>query len=446
MKRLSPILFFLFGFLIGRGQAIGQGQMIGHGQAIDRARLDSFFDQLSANQLAMGSIAITHHGKVVYQRSFGDGQTPATTYRIGSITKVFTAVMIYQLIDAKRLSLDDTLSEFYPDLPNAGRITIAELLGHRSGLANFTALSLGFDTWKYQPQSHQQILARISGQQPDFAPGEKADYNNSNFLLLGYILEKIYQRPYKELVTERITRKVGLTNTYYGDHAGFEGQETASYKYFDNQWQAEKAVYLDNFAGAGAMISTPGDLCKFIGAIFDGKLISRSSLDRMKRIGKDGYGWGLFPYGDDAHAGYGHNGKTEGFASSMQYYPERDLAIGYCTSGELYPKDLILDEVFSICFSGGGEIPHFNVERLTDQQLQPFVGMYKGDGGLQISAAADSGRLVLVLKGRPFVAEAFSDHEFRNIPYGFFFDFDPDGKRLVIHDASSTYILRKQGN
>jgi D-alanyl-D-alanine carboxypeptidase len=202
-------------------------------QSLDRVKLDSLFDILSSRNLAMGAISITQNGKPVYQRTVGKDQAPAATYRIGSITKVFTGIMIYELIDAKRLSLDDTLSEFFPDLPNSGQITIAELLGHRSGLPNFTATATNFDTWKEQPQTHEQLLGFIRNQHPNFAPGTKADYNNSNFLLLGYILEKIYHKPYKDIVKERIIQRLHLHDTYYGDHAGFQGSEVASYKYFD---------------------------------------------------------------------------------------------------------------------------------------------------------------------------------------------------------------------
>jgi D-alanyl-D-alanine carboxypeptidase len=415
----------------------------GFGQSPDLRKLDSLFNSLTAQNLAIGSIAITQNGKLIYHRAFGKGQIDATLYRVGSITKVFTAVMIYELIDEKKIFLEDTLAEFFPGLPNAGQITIADMLGHRSGLANFTALSTNFDTWKYQPQTREQLLALIRNQRPDFDPGAKADYNNSNFLVLGYILEKICHKPYKEIVKERIINKVGLPNTYYGDHAGFQDDETASYKYADNQWQQEKPVYLDNFSGAGAIVSTPKDLCNFVKAIFDGELISRASLARMTRIEKDGYGWGLFRYGEDQHPGYGHNGKTEGFASSMQYYPENKLAIGYCTCGEVYPKDLILDAVFKICFGEPMAIPSFMTAKLSNQQLEPFVGTYQGDNGLQVSSSADSGRLKLNLKGQQFILEAFSDHEFRNVRFGFFFDFERNGKQLVIHDAASTYILHK---
>src|SRR3954464_3902415 len=123
MKRLASLSVLLF---------IG---LTTFSQSVNRAQLDSFFNALDTHHLAIGSIMITSAGKSVYQRSFGKDQTDQTEYRIGSITKVFTAVMIYQLIEAKKLTLDTKLAAYYPELPNAEKITIAELLGHRSGLA-----------------------------------------------------------------------------------------------------------------------------------------------------------------------------------------------------------------------------------------------------------------------------------------------------------------------
>jgi CubicO group peptidase (beta-lactamase class C family) len=352
--------------------------------------------------------------------------------------------MVYELIDAKKLSLADTLSEFFPGLPNAGRITIAEMLGHRSGLANFTASTTNFDTWKEQPKTHEELLAFIKNQPPDFAPGTKADYNNSNFLLLGYILEKIYKKTYKEIVTERIINRLGLKDTYYGSQAGFQGREAASYKYFNSEWKQDRAVYLDDFGGAGAIISTPSDLCLFIQAVFDGKLVSKTSLERMKHIEPDGYGWGLFPYGDSSHTGYGHNGKTEGFGSSIQYYPAARLAIAYCTNGEVYPKAIILDHIFNTCFGLPDRLPTFDTVSLTQQQLQAYTGTYSGDGGMQVSGRVDNGRLVLETRGNQFILNALSGHAFWNVPFGFFFDFDEDGKNLRISDVDDIYYLKKQ--
>jgi len=121
-----------------------------YGQPFNRAKMDSLFNHLADKNLGIGSIAISSNDSVIYQRSFGPGQTVETEYRIGSISKMFTAVLIFQLIEEKKLSFQDTLSQYFPQMPNAGKITIGNMLNHRSGLANFTNHT-NYDDWKDQP-------------------------------------------------------------------------------------------------------------------------------------------------------------------------------------------------------------------------------------------------------------------------------------------------------
>lgn len=414
--------------------------VLGNAQ-IDRARLDSLFQYLTANDLAIGSLAISQNGKAVYQHSFGNDQTPATEYRIGSITKVFTAVLTYQLIDAHRLSLTDRLSRYFPDLPNADKITIAQLLGHRSGLANFTN-NTDFDTWKDQPKTHAELLGMIRKQKPDFKPDTKADYNNSNYLLLGYIIEKIYGKPYKTVVTEKIIWRLRLKQTYYGEKAGFAKGEAVSYKYFDSNWKPDRAVCLDNFGGAGSLISTPQDLCAFVTALFKGKMISATSLSLMKTM-RDGYGKGLFPYGDRAHSGFGHNGKTEGFGSSLQYYPKAGLAIAYCTNGEVFPKTRILDHIFKACFHIADTLETFQTIKRDTVQLRGFTGTYSASSGMQVANRLDKGKLLVSVKGKDFELTPISPNEFWNKPFGFFFYFGDGGKRLLLQDVDDVYEMHR---
>lgn len=428
MKRLSLVFT---GFLFA---AMANAQ-------VNSARLDSLFQNLAANDLAIGSMAISQNGKVIYQRSFGKDQTPATEYRIGSITKVFTAVLAYQLIDAHRLSLTDHLNKYFPDLPNADKITVAELLGHRSGLANFTN-NTNFDDWKDRPKTHDELLDLIKKQKPDFEPDAKADYNNSNYLLLGYIIEKLYGKPYKTIVNEKIIHPLSLKQTYYGKRAGFGDGEAISYKYYDSNWKPDRAVFLENFGGAGALISTPQNLCNFISALFEGRLVSSSSLDLMKTM-RDGYGKGLFPYGNQEHAGFGHNGKTEGFGSSMQYYPKEKLVIAYCTNGEVFPKARILDHIFKACFQIPDTLETFKSIRLDSARLKAYTGSYSAPSGMQLVNRFEQGHLVVSAKGRDFECTPISPNEFWNKQFGFFFYFDEEGRHVLLQDVDDVYELRR---
>lgn len=425
-------------------------------QTINSNRLDSLFDVLSKKNLAMGSIAISQDGKIVYRKIIGNAMMnehdtiPAsekTEYRIGSITKMFTAVMVFQLIEEHKLSLDDTLAKFFPELPNAHRITIGMMLRHRSGLPAFTDNNVNhFDDWKDTPKTHGDLLKMISEQKPDFEPNTKADYNNSNYLLLGYIIEKMTKKPYSELLTERIIKKIDLKNTHYGTNGSiYAGNECASFKYFDYKWTKDKKpVYLDDFGGAGAIISTPPDMLKFINSLFAYRLVSKQNLDQMKTM-VEGYGMGMFPYGSQKHHGFGHNGKTEGFSSSISYYPANKLAIAYCTNGEVYSKNYILDGVRAICFSEPYSVPAFKDFKLSDQRLDQYTGTYNSSSdGITVICTKNDGSLWLETRGQKLKLDALGDDKFFDPRFGFFFDFSDGDKKLRIIDVEDEYMLDRK--
>src|SRR5215203_5672903 len=175
---------------------------IGHAQTLDKAKLDQFLDRLAEKNKGMGSLALARDGNVLYTRSFGYGQingnekkplTAETKYRIGSITKTFTAVMIFQLVEEKKLKLSDTLDKFFPQIPNAARITIGQMLAHRSGIHNLEADG----SWGMQPRTQAEVIARIAQGQPDFEPDTNLRYSNAGYNLLGYIVEKVGGKPYQ---------------------------------------------------------------------------------------------------------------------------------------------------------------------------------------------------------------------------------------------------------
>jgi D-alanyl-D-alanine carboxypeptidase len=186
-----------------------------HAQTLDKAKLDQLFDRLLEKNKGMGSLVLAKDGAVLYSRSFGYRQvnendkkllTTDTKYRISSITKMYTAVMIFQLVEEGKLKLTDTLDKFFPQIPNAARITIAQILSHRSGIHNFEADG----SWGLQPRTQAEVVARIAEGQPDFEPDTKTLYSNTGYNLLGYIVEKAGGKPYQEALKDRITAKIGL--------------------------------------------------------------------------------------------------------------------------------------------------------------------------------------------------------------------------------------------
>ncbi|MBE9509421.1 MAG: serine hydrolase, partial [Bacteroidetes bacterium] len=171
-------------------------------QTFDKAKMDSLFKRIESNEKGMGSISIFKNNNEIYQNSFGFADienmirsTKNTKYRIGSVSKTFTATIIMQLIDENKLSLETKLAEFYPEIPNAKEITIEQLLRHRSGLYNFTN-SKDYQNRMEKSHSKSEVLKIFIENGAVFKPNEKAEYSNTNYVLLSYIAEKIEQKEY----------------------------------------------------------------------------------------------------------------------------------------------------------------------------------------------------------------------------------------------------------
>ena len=231
-------------------------------QTLDKAKLDRFFDRLAEKNQAMGSLTIAKDGTVLYTRAIGYSQingserrlaTTATRYRVGSITKMFTAALVFQFVEEGKLKLSDTLDKFFPQIPNAGKITIAHILAHRSGIHDFIR-EPDFRAWSLNPRTKDETLAFIAKGTPDFEPGEKRSYSNAGYVLLGYVVEKLAGKPYQDALKERVTGKLGLTDTYRATgKTDVSKKESFSYSYAGD-WKQQDQTDLSIPAGAGAIV------------------------------------------------------------------------------------------------------------------------------------------------------------------------------------------------
>lgn len=420
-------------------------------QGINKPKLDSLFDVLAQKNKAMGSLTISKNGHVLYSRAIGDRlisekekkpSTTVTKYRIGSITKMFTATMIFQLIEEGRVTLATTLDKFFPSLPNANQITIGNLLNHRSGLHNFTADS-EYTTWMTQPKTEDEMLAIISKNKVDFQANEKFSYSNSNYLVLGYVIEKNTGQSYSQNLKERITSKIGLSNTYAGSKTDINNNESFSYSFVSN-WKQEPETDMSIPGGAGSIVSTPTDLTKFIEALFSLKLVSQNSLNQMKTM-TDGYGMGMFQIPFYSKHAYGHNGGIEGFGSSLAYFPEDSLAIAYCTNGQVYPLNDILIGVLSIYFDLPYSIPAFSALQLKTEDLDKYLGIYSSvQVPLKITITKDDTTLIAQATGQStFPLEATERDKFEFNQAGIIIEFDTAKREFTLRQGGGSYLFTK---
>jgi CubicO group peptidase (beta-lactamase class C family) len=421
----------------------------GFAQAIDKEKLDRFFDRLLEKNKAMGSLIIAKNGEVQYSRSIGFSaingteKTPLNAdsrYRIGSVTKMFTAVMIFQLAEEGKINLTDNLNKFFPDIPNADKITIEQLLGHRSGVHDMIE-GRDLARWRTSGIAKEEILALMYKSTPDFEPGAKYAYSNSGYFLLGNIIEKITGKSYEAAVSERIILKIGLPDTYeIMVNADISKNESLSYRYA-GEWKALPTTHHSLLLGAGSMVSTPGSMAKFIQALFDLKLISRAHLDKMIQ---DKAGMDTFVFNGKTF--YGHTGGIDGFGAWIAYYPEEKLTFSYATNGKVYPVKDILEGVADIYWGKRFKIPAFDTYTVSEEILQTYVGVYSSaEAPVKFTVSREGTTLFIQppnQAARP--VEATSDNEFKLDPPGIIFEFDAAKKQMTIKRPNGERVFTKE--
>jgi D-alanyl-D-alanine carboxypeptidase len=421
----------------------------GSAQTLNKAKLDQLFDRLLEKNKGMGSLTLAKDGNVVYSRSFGYRQingsekkplTPETKYRIASITKMFTAVMVFQLAQEKKLRLADTLDKFFPQIPNAARITIGQILTHRSGIHDIEPDG----SFGKQPRTREEMIARIAQGQPDFEPDTMHRYSNAGYILLGYIVEKAGGKPYPEALKERISSKIGLNNTYAGaGKTDPNKNEALSYTYIGG-WKEAAELEFSVVAGAGSIVSTPTDLATFIQALFDLKLVSQDNLNRMTTMRED-EGMGMEAFKFAGKTLYGHTGGSANSGAWLAYFPDERLAMAYTTNAKIYPVREIVKGVFDIYWNQPFQIPTLDAFEVSPEVLERYTGVYSIPATpARVTVSREGTTLYFQPAGQSAVPiEATAEDKFKIDPF-VVFEFDAAKRELTITRAGQKRVFTKQ--
>ncbi|MGC4232218.1 MAG: serine hydrolase domain-containing protein [Niabella sp.] len=427
----------------------------GHTQTLDKAKLDQFFDRLAEKNKAMGSLTIAKDDTVVYTRAIGysqfseAGKKPMSTanrFRIGSITKMFTTAMILQLVDEGKLKLTDTLDKFFPQLPNARKITIEQVLWHRSGIPNVKREQNAQGNVNTIPVTKDEILAFIVKATPDFEPDTKRSYSNSGYQLLGLILEKVTGKPYEEALVERITSRIGLKDTYLATgNIDVSKNEALTYKNFGNRWEPVSETHPSILFSAGAIVSTPNDLTTFIQALFDGKIVSKEGLDQMKTI-RDGEGAGMELFMFAGKTFYGHTGGADNYGAWLAYEPEERLAFAYTTNAKIYPVHDIVSGAVDIYYHKPFQVPTFESITISPEVLDRYVGVYSSpQAPVKFTITRKDTTLFIQANGESSDAplEATAQNQFK-IEGAIIVEFDTGKSQMVIKRGGGERVFTRE--
>jgi len=422
----------------------------GFSQNIDKVKLDAYFETLANNNRFMGSVAVSKNNELIYLKSVGFADIEQglkanenSKYRIGSISKTFTTALVLKAVDENILNLNQTIDNFFPSVKNANKITIVHLLYHRSGIPNFTN-DKSYINWNTQPKTEQEMIEIIAKSGSDFEPDTKASYSNSNFVLLTYILERIYRKSYSELLKEKIIQPIGLKNTFYGGKINIKNNECHSYKYSES-WEVESETDMSIPLGAGGIISTPIDLNLFSEALFSGKIVSANSLQQMKTI-KDQFGMGLIQMPFYDQIGFGHGGGIDGFTSLFAYFQDSNISFAYTANGINYSGNDIAIAVLSAVYNKPFEIPEFTTLDITDEELDKYLGVYSSKQlSLKMTITKANGKLFGQGTGQPsFPLEATAKDKFDFKQAGLVLEFNPSDKTMILKQGGGVFNFERE--
>ncbi len=429
--------------------------MFGRMDAQDYKQLDALMETLSSHTKVMGSLSIIKNDEHVYDKAVGYKYLSKeekirtnvnSKYRIGSITKTFTAVLIFQLVDEGKLKPSDKLSNYFPRMKNASKITIHHLLTHSSGLYNITNAN-DVTEWIFEPSTKEMMLSRIKQYDVVFEPGEKNEYSNTNFLLLGYIIEAIEKKSYEIVLRERIVDKLNLRNTYYGGKIDIGKNECKSYEYLNESWSQSQETDMSNPGGAGGMVSTSRDLTTFMAALFNNELMSAKSLKTMLTVSNDDYCSGIFHSNVEGQTIYGHEGSIDGFHSMSIYIPEHEIGVAFTANALNYSKMTVMLNAVSISFGKDIVIPTFEKLVLSEKEVKQFEGVYESEE-LPFDLVFEAHGTTL--KGAPEASDlkelvATKKNEFRFDTLGIILKFNPkEGKLLFTRTGNPTVLFTKK--
>jgi CubicO group peptidase (beta-lactamase class C family) len=423
-----PVLLLIFTLLLSP-LAAAQDQL---------PKIDEYMNAAAKVDRFSGAILVARDGHVVVSKGYGMADleedvpnTPETKFRLGSLTKQFTAASIMLLQERGRLSVQDSICKYVAPCPEAWQpITLHQLLSHTAGVPNFTSLP-DYQKTMREPAPIESLINRFRALPLDFKPGEGWSYSNSGYVLLGYVIEKVSGESYENFLRKNIFEPLGMTSTGY-DHADAIIKHRA-HGYSPRGDQIVNAAYLDMTIphAAGALYSTVGDLYLWEQSLYTERLLKRASLDAIYTPVQHeyGYGWNITKLYN--RKTYEHSGGIDGFATNITRFPDDRATVIVLSNYEAAPSSRIARDLAAILFGEKYDVPAERTVAKVDPKIyDAYVGEYELAPTFHLVITREGDRLMTQATGEPKI-EVFPASE-----TNFF---------LKVVKADITFVKNEQG-
>lgn len=370
-------------------------------------QLTAEFDKILSEQFKPGETGcaalVAKKGQIIYKKAFGMANLelnvpmqPDMVFRIGSITKQFTAVAILQLMEQGKLSLQDEITKFIPDYPTqAYKITIEHLLTHTSGIKSYTNVP-EFQKYIRTDMKPSEVIDMFKNLPMEFAPGTKWNYNNSGYFLLGYIIEKVSGKSYPEYIEENFFKPLGMTNTLYGSDSKIVKNRAWGYQPDVNGIKNADMMSMSLPYAAGSIQSTVEDLFRWNQAVHSYKLVKKETLEKAfteykladGKGTKYGYGWSFSQIQDSRTIE--HGGGINGYLTNALYLPAEDIFVAVFSNNNAKSPAFVSNLMAAVALGK----PYTRTEIFPDEAtLDQYKGVYENEEGLLREISRDGNKL-----------------------------------------------------
>ena len=352
--------------------------------------LNNLFEQDSPGGVAL----IVKDGKTIYRKAFGMANlelavkmTPDFIFRVGSVTKQFTAAAIIQLAEQGKLDLTAEINQYLKDYPTQGqKITIENLLTHTSGIKNYTSTKEWTPHKKKQDLNSSELIDFFKDQEMTMAPGEREEYSNSNYVLLGRIIEVVSGKSYEDYLQEHIFKPLKMTKTSYDSPKRIIKNRAYGYAKLGNIYENADYISMTQPFASGAIVSTVDDLAKWQQGLFSYKVINKESLTKASEpfvlnngsTAGYGYNWGFNGFNIQGEPMISYNGAIDGFSASTKYIPSKKIFVVILSNiKENYPKiNMASDRLAAIAL---GKPYEWKAIDLEEETLLSYEGVYTSE-------------------------------------------------------------------
>lgn len=353
------------------------------------AKIDAVMSAVYKPGQPGAAIIVQKDGRTIIRKGYGMADlelgvpvTPDMVFRLGSITKQFTAVSILSLAQEGKLSLQDEITKFLPDYPTQGkRITVEHLLTHTSGIQSYTDMPEWLPLWR-KDMTPKELVDLFKDKPMQFEPGRSWSYNNSGFVLLGAIIEKVSGKTYEQFVDERIFKPLGMSSSYYGSTERIIPRRIPGYEEGESGFVNASYLSMTQPYAAGSLLSTVDDLARWSEAVFAGKVVGKAWLDKaltpFKLVNGEstGYGYGWFVAEVGGHRSIEHGGGINGFTTYEMTFPDDHLFIAILTNSAIAGRDPEPRAVKIAWLALGLTEPERKVVSVTAKDLDGIAGVY----------------------------------------------------------------------